>query len=360
MPPIYGEGAERAFLRLQEEILKRNPDQTIFLWTPAHEPYNQGLLATSPRAFCTHPGCFDWLFPFDEGFERIISYRDLFGPLFEHHTSQIYAGEGAITSLEARDDLRNSQDTAPSFGPYGLQISLPTRHENGPDQETGGRRALLLVSLDVKPYFWANGVRVCLRLVPDIDSDQRFTPDRFGSLRREVCTRTDSRQIIESLDSPFYRTRVTVSQISPPEQGQPSMFRLIAPEFSGYLHRTKSNGLISSPDGYSVIDLGLTDEFFCNGGCVILGHECPLSSFEDVLLLAFGTKDRYSEPWCALRSILAGEISESSLEDYHVLFERLKGRFRDRFALELKCGHFARVGIDESRVLQKCFEIYLN
>ncbi|KAF1994704.1 HET-domain-containing protein, partial [Amniculicola lignicola CBS 123094] len=33
MPPIYGEGSETAFLRLQEEILRRNSDQTLFLWS---------------------------------------------------------------------------------------------------------------------------------------------------------------------------------------------------------------------------------------------------------------------------------------------------------------------------------------
>ncbi|EIW51966.1 uncharacterized protein TRAVEDRAFT_86424, partial [Trametes versicolor FP-101664 SS1] len=31
MPPIYGEG-EKAFIRLQEEILKTTPDQSIFVW----------------------------------------------------------------------------------------------------------------------------------------------------------------------------------------------------------------------------------------------------------------------------------------------------------------------------------------
>ncbi|KUJ13699.1 HET-domain-containing protein [Mollisia scopiformis] len=61
MPPIYGEGAEKAFIRLEEEILKRSSDQTLFLWTSAHDPYNQGLLATSPRAFCTHYNCFHWM-----------------------------------------------------------------------------------------------------------------------------------------------------------------------------------------------------------------------------------------------------------------------------------------------------------
>ncbi|KAF5348000.1 hypothetical protein D9758_009999 [Tetrapyrgos nigripes] len=35
MPPLYGEGARRAFIRLQEEILKHNDDPTIFVWKAA-------------------------------------------------------------------------------------------------------------------------------------------------------------------------------------------------------------------------------------------------------------------------------------------------------------------------------------
>jgi hypothetical protein len=52
MPLLYGEG-EKAFIRLQEEILKTSDDQSIFSW-PADgnswEPY-MGLLARSPAAF---------------------------------------------------------------------------------------------------------------------------------------------------------------------------------------------------------------------------------------------------------------------------------------------------------------------
>ncbi|KAH7001037.1 ankyrin repeat-containing protein [Ilyonectria destructans] len=48
MPMLYGEG-ERAFIRLQEEILKISNDYTLFAWySPDH--YG-GLLATSPTAF---------------------------------------------------------------------------------------------------------------------------------------------------------------------------------------------------------------------------------------------------------------------------------------------------------------------
>lgn len=52
MPLLYGEG-EKAFIRLQEEIMKHSDDQSLFAWTdstaPADRPY--GLLAESPMHF---------------------------------------------------------------------------------------------------------------------------------------------------------------------------------------------------------------------------------------------------------------------------------------------------------------------
>lgn len=60
MPLLYGEGT-KAFLRLQEEILKITDDQSIFAWRdPTAKPYRddypeecnpQGLLAPSPELF---------------------------------------------------------------------------------------------------------------------------------------------------------------------------------------------------------------------------------------------------------------------------------------------------------------------
>ncbi|KAL8922177.1 MAG: hypothetical protein Q9172_003679 [Xanthocarpia lactea] len=49
MPLLYGEGAEKAFLRLQTEIISKSDDETIFAWT-ANIP-TSGMLATSPRFF---------------------------------------------------------------------------------------------------------------------------------------------------------------------------------------------------------------------------------------------------------------------------------------------------------------------
>jgi hypothetical protein len=51
MPPLYGEG-QRAFLRLQLEILGTSNDETIFAWQYSGVcPDTSGLLAHSPSAF---------------------------------------------------------------------------------------------------------------------------------------------------------------------------------------------------------------------------------------------------------------------------------------------------------------------
>ncbi|RFU74992.1 ankyrin repeat-containing [Trichoderma arundinaceum] len=49
MPLLYGEG-ERAFIRLQEEIMKVSDDDSIFAWKSKHQNHGS-LLATSPDAF---------------------------------------------------------------------------------------------------------------------------------------------------------------------------------------------------------------------------------------------------------------------------------------------------------------------
>ncbi|KIV80928.1 hypothetical protein PV11_08392 [Exophiala sideris] len=53
MPLLYGEGA-RAFLRLQEEIIKTSDDQSIFAWSPLVTNYDtllSGLLSHTPANF---------------------------------------------------------------------------------------------------------------------------------------------------------------------------------------------------------------------------------------------------------------------------------------------------------------------
>jgi hypothetical protein len=50
MPMLYGEG-ERAFIRLQEEIIKISDDHSILVWNESNAGYSEGVIACSPAAF---------------------------------------------------------------------------------------------------------------------------------------------------------------------------------------------------------------------------------------------------------------------------------------------------------------------
>lgn len=50
MPLLYGERG-KAFIRLQEEIMKASDDQSIFAWKSSDSTFHAGLLATSPKHF---------------------------------------------------------------------------------------------------------------------------------------------------------------------------------------------------------------------------------------------------------------------------------------------------------------------
>lgn len=59
IPLLYGEGAENAFLRLQEAILKATDDESIFLWRSPEEEATRrplwGILAKLPSYFSNSP-----------------------------------------------------------------------------------------------------------------------------------------------------------------------------------------------------------------------------------------------------------------------------------------------------------------
>ena len=54
MPMLYGEGGQKAFLRLQEEIMKHSDDMSLFAWidpSNSSDDAYHGLLADSPKVF---------------------------------------------------------------------------------------------------------------------------------------------------------------------------------------------------------------------------------------------------------------------------------------------------------------------
>jgi hypothetical protein len=58
IPILYGEGLQKAFARLQEEIMKSTFDQTLFVWRGPYE--SSGLLARYPSDFANTPQLEVW------------------------------------------------------------------------------------------------------------------------------------------------------------------------------------------------------------------------------------------------------------------------------------------------------------
>ena len=55
MSLLYGEGEKKAFIRLQEEIMKVTEDYSLFAWINHRRrlsPEPSGMLAQSPEDFC--------------------------------------------------------------------------------------------------------------------------------------------------------------------------------------------------------------------------------------------------------------------------------------------------------------------
>jgi len=57
MPMLYGEGEQKAFLRLQGEIAKGNSDHTIFLWNVPEPREPIGMLTADLSNFCNATPC---------------------------------------------------------------------------------------------------------------------------------------------------------------------------------------------------------------------------------------------------------------------------------------------------------------
>ncbi|KAF2807125.1 uncharacterized protein BDZ99DRAFT_522757 [Mytilinidion resinicola] len=57
MPLLYGEGREKAFIRIQEAIYNSTADHTLFLFRYSTHQDDQPLLADSPTRFCERKDC---------------------------------------------------------------------------------------------------------------------------------------------------------------------------------------------------------------------------------------------------------------------------------------------------------------
>lgn len=80
MPLLYGEGRQRAFERLQEEITRRTDDVSLLLWmphtVPGQDPGAVGSLAPCPDYFCRRSLCAECGTPIDYANLRMMRLSD--------------------------------------------------------------------------------------------------------------------------------------------------------------------------------------------------------------------------------------------------------------------------------------------
>ena len=198
MPLLYGEGS-RAMIRLQEEILKRDEDHSLFLWQTPHAFLNTGLLCDSPAYF-----------PLG-GVTTQYGKQLPYSKLIRH---------------------RNKDLTTPEITSRGLRMDLLTR----PWPERDGLRLAWTLFTHEEEY-------VCITL-GQCESDT-FTYDRVMANRVHVLTEQDLQLAPFSVEQvylpPFY-------EISMP--GIPDDWL----SFKLQLHSTAENGL-SVEDVYPNFDL---------------------------------------------------------------------------------------------------------
>jgi hypothetical protein len=217
MSPIYGEGAENAFLRLQEEILRQSADHTLFLWTPKHDPYNQGLLASSPRAFCTHSECFEWMGELQVKESPFDPYAHLRSMPIEALVLLYREGVG-LTWYFRVEDHRRPPPSSPSLGQSGLQISLHSHFYGGRKDSRYPSPHEKILLFDVVLMDTGALAPVHLRLVRE--SEPGFNigviPNRLGAWRRHIYFEKAAGYSKEFRNMSFERVPVSISQVKTP------------------------------------------------------------------------------------------------------------------------------------------------
>lgn len=324
MSPIYGEGAEKAFLRLQEEILHQSADHTLFIWTPEHDPYNQGLLASSPRAFCTHPECFIWMRTEHRAKQRSFDPYAYLRRVSNNISKQLYKADEKTgrTGLTPIEDPEHSASA--SLGQSGLQISLLShiRDESKVSRLLGADIKVLCFHLLLDGTDSRDPVH--LKLVRDMEVSfvDGFAPNRLGTWRRLVSSTPGASYIIEPLELSFERVPITISQIKTPipYSGPPLTFAFRGQQSEALF----SHVLLAEPRGFSETISRPRESFRCRGGIVIFQHSCTQCDPQFKVVLVFGGHGKVYQPWCyaGITKVLGED--ESSMRDLYKMYESIR------------------------------------
>lgn len=129
MPMLYGEG-KKAFLRLQQEIIRQSSDQSIFAWKPTDEtPQTRGMLADDPSLF---RDCHD-IIQIPSG-EFYLKLSDFWGVRVTNEVDKFLRRTGYLPSLLSFFRQRTIEMPAHHVSivtNLGIQMQLPLRRYPG-------------------------------------------------------------------------------------------------------------------------------------------------------------------------------------------------------------------------------------
>lgn len=293
MPLLYGEG-EKAFLRLQEEIIKSSDDESIFAWVDplAQDDEPRGLLASSPAHFSKS--------------SEIIFYQD-----FENREPYVMGNRGLSITLH----LSRCED-----GKIAAALHCPVAHTGD------GFLAVFLQRLGEKSQHFARvkcsklgslrtrGVLETIYVRQSHKAHQlnRVLPYHFFNLRHLTVGGEDEHyQLMQIIQGPLYESG-TVNLPFPTSYGKqwirrfPGCFRVIRGErklavallFGQVLDETKSMDTTNASGPVAVM-LGSTST-----------TEVSFDAHEMNRLLPFDSMDKIFKP------TTAGQWKE--LENFHV------------------------------------------
>jgi hypothetical protein len=257
----------QGFLKL---ILLQSSDQTLFLWIPSHEPCNQGLLATSPKAFCTHYDCFDWWHVLEKVPRDQFSPYSFLRPVSRRPSMRTFDKYCRETSVETTDGTVHQA----SLGQNGLQISVLADFGAPGQDETARRNRIIPICFDILAVGPKYRTAILLLLEPDLVYDyiRGFIPNRRGDVRRRVCSEPGSNYLHALPDLSFKRTNITVSQLntSACKPGSPTFFKFL----SSGVTPLASDITVFKADDTVEMPPTVTEFFECSGGIAKVKHRC--------------------------------------------------------------------------------------
>jgi hypothetical protein len=127
LPLIYGEGT-KAFIRLQEEIIKDKDDLTIFAWEPMTDIHFRGILATSPKEFRNATNIIRITSSINTTPEFTITNKGLRIEISQSRTPQLFLplnccyGDGERSSISSRQAKSTLAVSIASIGFRGVYM----------------------------------------------------------------------------------------------------------------------------------------------------------------------------------------------------------------------------------------------